>query len=123
VNVQHYAKYIVAMLGVVLGATAAAVADGRVTGDEAVNLLILTLGAFATYFVPNLDHGLSQHAKLIVAALTAGATLLSSVVSDGVTLAEWLMVGAAVLTAFTTYVIPNEPNPAVVTVVAATNIV
>jgi multisubunit Na+/H+ antiporter MnhC subunit len=123
VNIQHYAKYVVAILGVILGATAAAIADGRVTGDEAVNLLILTLGAFATYLVPNLDHGLRQYAKLIVAALTAGATLLSSVVSDGVTLAEWLMVGAAVLTAFTTYVIPNEPSPAVVTVAAATNIV
>lgn len=108
-NVGYYSKFIVAMLGVVLAALAGALADNAITPDEAVNLAIVSLGAIATYLVPNMPAGPGSMLKMFVGALTAGATLLSSEISDGVTTGEWLMVGAAVLTAFATYVIPNQP--------------
>lgn len=109
-NVAHYTKYLAQLGAVVLAAIAAALVDGVLTPDEAVNLAILTLGAFVTYVVPNLDAGVGRYAKLIVASITAGLTLLASSLTDGVTLAEWLMVGAAVLGAFTTYALPNAPE-------------
>lgn len=109
-NIAHYAKFLVAILGVVLAAVAGALADDVITLDEAVNLSIVSLGAFGTYLVPNLDEGPGRYAKMIVGALTAGAVLLASITTDGITLGEWLMVGAAILTALTTYVVPNAPE-------------
>lgn len=109
-NLSHYTKFIVAALGIVLGALAAALGDNLITVDEAVNLVIVALGAVATYIVPNLETGIRRYSKLIVGALTAGVTLLASLTSDGITLSEWLMVGAAIFTAFTTYVLPNKPE-------------
>lgn len=108
-NPAHYAKYIAAVLGVVLAAVAAALADGAITIDEAVNLAVVTLGAISTSIVRNLPTGIGHYAKTIVGALTAGAVLLASLTTDGITLSEWLMVGAAIITAYTTYLIPNAP--------------
>lgn len=109
-NVAHYTKYIAQIAGVILAAIAAALVDGLLTPDEAVNLALLSLGAIATYLVPNLDAGVGRYLKLIIAAIAAGLTLLASSLTDGVTLAEWLMIGAAVLAAFSTYALPNAPE-------------
>ena len=109
-NVAHYTKFIVQIVGVVLAAVAAALVDGLLTPDEAVNLALLSLGAIATYLVPNLEAGIGRYLKLIIAALSAGLTLLASSLTDGVTLSEWLMIGAAVLAAFSTYALPNAPE-------------
>jgi len=109
-NVAHYTKYLAQIVAVILAAIAAALVDGLITPDEAVNLALLSVGAVATYLVPNLEAGVGRYAKLIIAAVTAGLTLLASSITDGVTLAEWLMIGAAVLGAFTTYALPNAPE-------------
>jgi len=109
-NPAHYTKYIVQIVGVVLAALAAALVDGVITPDEAVNLGLLSLGAIATYVVPNLEAGLGRYLKLIVSAIAAGLTLLASSLTDGVTLSEWLMIGAAVLATFSTYALPNAPE-------------
>lgn len=109
-NVAHYTKYLVQIGGVVLAALAAALVDGLITPDEAVNLALLTLGAIATYLVPNLEEGAGRYLKLIISAIAAGLTLLASSLTDGVTLSEWLMIGAAVLAAFSTYALPNAPE-------------
>lgn len=109
-NAAHYTKYIVQVVGVVLAAVAAALVDGQITADEAVNLGLLALGAVTTYVVPNLEAGVGRYLKLIVSAIAAGLTLLASSLTDGVTLSEWLMIGAAVLAAFSTYALPNAPE-------------
>lgn len=109
-NILHYAKYLVAVITVIVAGVGAALADGILTADEAVNLLIIGLGAILTYLVPNLQAGIGSYAKLIVQALTAGAVLLQSSLLDGVTAGEWFQIAAAVLGAFTVYALPNHPE-------------
>ena len=109
-NIGHYIKYLVAILTVLVAGLAAAIADGSLSVEEGINLGIITLGAVATYLIPNLPEGIGQYAKLIVQALTAGLVLLVTLLVGGVTLGEWLQVGAAILGAFTVYAVPNAPK-------------
>ena len=52
----------------------------------------------------------SKYAKLVVAALAAGAVALNAAVTDGtITNGEWVTIGLAVLGALGVWAVPNKP--------------
>lgn len=99
---NRYLKFGVEVVAAILTAVAAALlGDGRIDYSEWVNVLIVGLGAVAVLGAGNFPAGVWAHMKTIVAAVTAGAVLLHSLLGDGVTTAEWFQVAAAVLGALT----------------------
>lgn len=52
-SVPHYAKTIVAVLGAVAAAGAAAISDGNLSSSEIVTIVLAVLTALGVYAVPN----------------------------------------------------------------------
>jgi hypothetical protein len=63
-------------------------------------------GAISVYFGPNTPF--APVTKFILAALSAVLTLLASVISDGISPAEWLQLVLAGLAAIGVYAVPND---------------
>jgi hypothetical protein len=68
-----------------------------------INVVIVALGAVAVLGAGNLPEGVWAHTKTIVAAATAVAVAIQSVLTDGISAAEWLQVGLAALGALGVY--------------------
>ena len=87
--------------------------DGTITLHE----WILLGGSFAVavnmFVVPNLDAGIAKYAKAVVTVVIALFTVLLVVIPGGVTTAEWIQVGIAVLTAIGVPALPAPQFPAV----------
>lgn len=87
--------------------------DGAITLHE----WILLGGSFAVavnmFVVPNLDAGIAKYAKAIVTAVIALLTILLVVIPGGVTTAEWIQVGIAVVAALGIPALPAPQFPAV----------
>jgi hypothetical protein len=64
-----------------------------------INVIILALGTVGTWIATNMSEGVARYAKEIIGALTAGAVLLSSLASDGISHDEWMQVILAILMA------------------------
>jgi hypothetical protein len=112
-NIGAYAKSIAYMVAAALSFLAVALMDNVLTLEEKINLGIAIAGAGLVFAVPNLPGGvIREHLKTIIAALIAGATLLVSLLADGVSSSEWMQVGLAVLGGLGVYIIPNEEPPA-----------
>lgn len=115
--ISTYAKSIASLIAAGIGAIVAANTDNNVSVTEWVNVLITVVGAALVYVVPNLPDGIKGYAKTLIAAITAGATVLSSaLISDGISTNEWLQIGVAVLGALGVFIVPNSPVSAVETV-------
>jgi uncharacterized membrane protein YeaQ/YmgE (transglycosylase-associated protein family) len=86
-----------------IGMAAAAIAsvfvsaatDNHLTSDEIGNLVLATIGAFVTYFLPRLQN--LQWLKPVTAAVTAGLQFALSVWGDGITMSEWSQIIATAL--------------------------
>ena len=105
--ITAYAKAIGFVITTVIAALAGALTDNSITQPELINVVVLGLGAILVYIVPNLDAGIGRYLKLFIAGLTAALVLLSSALTDGVTIAEWLQITLAFLGAFGVYAVPN----------------
>lgn len=106
---KTYGKSLVAVLVAVLGALfAAGTGDGVISGPEWVNVAILGTGAAAVFAAPNVPG--ARYTKVILAALTAGLTVLASAILGGVTTAEWFQIGTAVVGALGVYYAPYKPT-------------
>ncbi|WP_066041881.1 hypothetical protein [Herbiconiux solani] len=104
-----YAKSILTIIASAVTILIAALSDNVVTVPELVNVAIAIVTAVGVYLVPNLDDGLARYFKFIVAILGAALTALASVLTDGVTGAEWLQIFLAALAAIGVAVVPNAP--------------
>lgn len=109
--VKQNAKALAALAAAVLAAIVPALySDAPLHFAGWVNVIILAGGAVQVYNAANLAWW--GYAKLISAATTAGAVVLSSALSNGhVSRIEWIQVFAAALGAFTVYRLPNAQKP------------
>jgi hypothetical protein len=100
-----YAKFAAQVAATVLTAVVALLnGTDHVPGvSDWINVLIVALGAVAVLGAGNLPEGVWRHTKTIVAAATAVAVLLQSVITDGVSAAEWVQLALAALGAAGVY--------------------
>lgn len=105
---KKYAKFIAIVVATVLSAVSAALfGDNVISPQEWVNVAILAVGALAVFAGPNVPG--AAYTKSILAALTAGLTVLASVLVGGVGIAEIIQIVLAAAAAVGVYAVPNEP--------------
>lgn len=104
---MKYSKAIAAVVATVLAAIIAAMGgDGIISAVEWVNVAILGVGAASVFAAPNVPG--ARYTKAILAALTAALVVLTSAITGGVALVEWLQIAMAVLGALGVYAVPNK---------------
>lgn len=102
-----YLKFAAQVVAAVLAAIVAASVDNRVDFDEWVNAGYVGLGAVAVLGAGNLPAGVWRYTKTMVAAASAVLVLWHSLASGGLTVSEWLQLGAAALGAVGVYALPG----------------
>lgn len=103
----EYAKSVVMVLVTVASAIAAALtSDNLVDSVEWVNVAVVGVGAAAVFAAPNVPG--ARYTKVILAALAAVLTVLTSAITDGVDTVEWIQMGIAAAGAFGVYVAPYK---------------
>jgi drug/metabolite transporter (DMT)-like permease len=107
-NVKVYGKFVAQVAVTVIAAVVALLNGSPHPGaSDWVNVAIIGLGAVAVLGAGNLPSGVWAYAKGIVAAATAVAVLLQSVITDGISSAEWLQLLLAALGALGVYAAPG----------------
>lgn len=105
---KTYLKVIVHAVAAVLAAVLPlAITNHSLSSSEWVNVAIASVGALTVYFGPNVPG--AQYTKGILAALAAGLTVLSSVITDGVSQGELVQILVAVAGAFGVFGVKNSP--------------
>lgn len=104
---MRYAKFVAQVVATVVAGFVAASTDG-VTNQETVNLVILGLGAFLVLGAANLPAGIWRYTKAIASAASAGAVVLASAITDGVSGAELGMIGLAAAGAVGVFAVRNH---------------
>lgn len=104
---MNYAKAFVAVVITVLTAIlAATTGNSAISANEWVNVAIAGVGACAVFAAPNVPG--ARYTKAVIAVLTAGLTVLASVILGGVTYTEWIQIIVAAAGAVGVYAIPNS---------------
>ncbi|QIQ62935.1 hypothetical protein SEA_MOAB_50 [Streptomyces phage Moab] len=103
-----YAKSLLAVLVTVISAVVASLTDNTITNVEWINVAIAGVGAAAVFAAPNIPG--SRYTKAVLAVLTAVLTFLVTVITDGVSSAEWLQILVIAAGAIGVYAVPNKPT-------------
>jgi len=108
----QYAKAIASIIAAALAVLVTAVTDGVLTPLETGTLAIAVVTAIGVYLIPNLDAGVQQYAKGVVAFVGAGLAALVVILSGvlgwaDVSLSDWLTVILAALGGVGVVVVPN----------------
>jgi hypothetical protein len=108
-----YRAAISAVLGAVALAYVGVITDDVVTNSELVGLILVGLGTFMTYLLPNMPG--YRLVKLLTNAAFQGLSLLIQYIDTGehITTAMWAQLGIAVAVALGIVALPNDPEPAV----------
>jgi hypothetical protein len=110
IQIPHYAKAIVAMLGAVVAMIVTALTDNVVTSVEVLGMVAFVLNAIGVELVRNQATGILRHAKAIVAVgFLAVQTAIPLVATGEITTSGWLLILLAGLSAFAVDTIPNAP--------------
>lgn len=104
-SVTKYSKMAAQVVATVLAALVPYLTGDGLTATAWVNVAIIAAGAAAVFTAPNVPG--ASYTKVILAAVTAALTVLSSAIAGGVTSAEWLQITLAVLGALGVGVVPN----------------
>lgn len=105
-----YAKTIAMIVATGLSAMLVALTgDNAFDNVELINIAIAVVGAIGVLYVPNAPNG--PVAKAVVAVLMAVLTLAVNLISDGITVSEWLQLAVAALGALGVYGVSNQPRP------------
>jgi hypothetical protein len=104
-------KAVAMVVATVLAAAVPLLAGGHGLSQIAIiNLIIIGLGACSVYVAPNVVV-VAPYTKAVLAALTAAATALATVLGSGgvtaVPVTEWLQIVLAALGAVGVYAVPN----------------
>lgn len=94
-TIKQYLPSLGLVLAAALSFLATALGDSTLTLGEALNLGIVILTGVATYIVPRLE-GL-EWLKPATAGGLAALQALVSLLTDGITSAEWMLIGLSVL--------------------------
>lgn len=106
-----YAKTVAMIVATGLSALIVALTgDNAFDNVELINVAIAVVGAVGVLYVPNAPHG--PVAKAVVAVLMAVLTLAVNLISDGISVSEWLQLAVAGLGAVGVYGVSNVPRPA-----------
>lgn len=106
---MNYAKALAAVVATILSAVVAALTgDGQIDAVEWVNVAILAVGSASVFAAPNVPG--ARLTKTVLAVLTAVLTLLTSIVTDGITSTEWMQLALAGLGALGVYAAPYSPS-------------
>jgi hypothetical protein len=109
---MNYTKAFAAVVATILSAVVAALTgDGQIDAVEWVNVAILAVGSASVFAAPNVPG--AAFTKTVLAVLTAALTLLTSIVTDGITATEWMQLALAALAAMGVYAAPYVPSPRV----------
>lgn len=104
---KKYAKFFAAVVVTVLAAVAAALTgDNTISASEWVNVAILAAGACGVFTAANVPG--ARYTKFVLAALTAGLTVLASAVTGGVSPVELIQIVLAAAGAVGVYAVPNS---------------
>lgn len=104
-----YGKVLMQIVAAVAMALIGFLDDNFLDTVEIINCVLVALTAIGVWLVPNLTGGAAKYAKMGVAALTAGFTVLITAVSAGVDTTEWLQVLVAILGALG-IIVPSAPQ-------------
>lgn len=105
---QSYLKFIAQVLSAVLVAVVAALAgNGQIDTSEAINIVIVGLGALAVLGAGELPAGVWAHTKTYLAVATAGAVFIQSAITDGISAAEWVQLAVVLIGAATVTAVPG----------------
>lgn len=104
-----YSKAVLMIIASAVTILVAALSDNVVTVSELVNVAIAIVTAIGVYLVPNLADGAARYLKFGVAIVGAALVALSSALTDGVTISEWLQILLAALAAIGVVIVPNTP--------------
>jgi hypothetical protein len=108
--ITRYTKAIVSILAAALVVLGAALTDNDVSTLELTNIGIAVVTAIGVYLVPNLPTGARRYAKGVVAFVGAGLAAVVTVLAEGVTPSEWILVILAALGAIGVVVLPNQTD-------------
>lgn len=103
---RTYGKSIVAVLFALLTAAASALTDGVITAPEGVQVAIAAATAVGVYLVPVMYEW--PWAKTAIAMLLAGLNLAVTIITNGITPAEWINLGVAALSVLAVAKAPAE---------------
>lgn len=104
---MNYAKFLIAIaITIASSVSVAMTGDGVISNVEWINIAIAAAGALAVFAGPNVPG--AMYTKSILAALTAGLTLATSLITDGITFSEWVQIGIAAIGALSVYAVPNK---------------
>jgi hypothetical protein len=105
---MDYKKAFAAIVATILSAVVAALTgDGRVDAVEWVNVAILAVGSASVFAAPNVPG--AAYTKSVLAVLTGVLTLLTSVITAGISATEWMQLALAALGALGVYAVRNTP--------------
>lgn len=98
---QVFAKLLVAIIGAIVAAVAAATTDGMFTSTEKIQVGIAVVTAISVWWATNmLGTVLTAYAKAGMAGVLAALNLAVSLIADGsLSTADWWQLGVAVLVA------------------------
>lgn len=104
---SKYLKAVMAVVATVLVALVAALTgDNTISSTEWVNVAILAVGACGVFAAPNVPG--ARYTKFILAALSAGLTVLVSAIVGGISPVELIQIVVAALGAVGVYAVPNS---------------
>ena len=109
---NRYLKFAAQVLATVLAAVLPALTDNEFSVYEQINCLIIGLGAISVLGAGNLPEGVWKYTKFYVSVATAVAVTLASLLSGGITGAEWIQIVLAGLGAAG---VVAAPGPTVMT--------
>lgn len=111
---MKYAKLAMAVAVTVVQGIVAATTDGGITNLEWLIVAMAFVNAVVVVIIPNLPigSGIAAYAKTVTTAATAGLTLATTLILDGVLDSrDWWMIGVAALGAVGVWAVPNAPTP------------
>lgn len=115
VNYTQYLKGFAAVVATILTYVLALTSGNHhLNQTEWINVIIVGFGALGVFISTNFPAGVWKYCKQILAAATAGATVLASVIIGGVTYTEWIQIIVACGMAVGVIAIPNINKPAAV---------
>lgn len=105
-----FAKYrkAVAVILVTVATFVSSVLTGGISAQEWVLIAGVAVSATGVALVPELDAGIGQIAKTLVTFLTAGLTVLATVILGGLTAPEVIEVVVAALASIGVTALPND---------------
>lgn len=91
-----YSKAVAMVIATIVSAIVAALAgDEVISATEWVNIVVIGLGAISVGIVPNLNTGIAEYAKGVIAFVTAASILAMTLMDGGLTTSEWLQIAIA----------------------------